>query len=54
MTRSLLEINTKTVPNERLNTPAPKQKRKLGVLKNKASVKFADDFEISPDKMLGL
>ncbi len=32
----------------------PKQKRTLGLLKGKASVKFADDFEISPEEMLGL
>ena len=35
-------------------TPAPKQKRTLGLVKGKASVKFADDFEISPEEMLGL
>lgn len=34
--------------------PEPKQKRTLGLLKGKASVKFADDFEISPEEMLGL
>ncbi len=31
----------------------PKQKRKLGLLKGKASVKFANDFELSPEEMLG-
>ena len=30
------------------------QKRKLGSLKGKASVKFADDFSITPEEMLGM
>lgn len=30
------------------------QKRKLGLLKGKASVKFADDFSITPEEMLGM
>lgn len=34
--------------------PEPPKKRTLGLLKGKASVKFADDFEISPEEMLGL
>ena len=38
-----IEAQTKTI-----------QKRKLGSLKGKASVKFADDFSITPEEMLGM
>lgn len=35
-------------------SPVASQNRRLGLLKGKASVKFADDFSISPEEMLGL
>ena len=38
-----IEAQTKTI-----------QKRKLGSLKGKASVKFADDFSITPEELLGM